>query len=87
MTIWLAPILVFTCEEAWAARDPDAALGASRAVPDLPGGWRDDALGQVGDDPPRAFGRHRRDRDRAREAKAIGSSLEAHPSVYIDDPS
>jgi len=24
VTVWLAPILVFTCEEAWASRDPSA---------------------------------------------------------------
>ena len=32
VTIWLAPILVFTSEESWTARDPERALRASRTV-------------------------------------------------------
>ena len=36
LTAWLAPVLVFTAEEAWLTRYPDAAQRASGAVPDDP---------------------------------------------------
>ncbi|MCX7376025.1 MAG: isoleucine--tRNA ligase [Alphaproteobacteria bacterium] len=51
---WLAPVLVFTAEEAWTARFGEnagsEARGADESVhlhdfPAIPAGWRDDALG------------------------------------------
>ena len=63
---------------------PARAPSISSSFRSSPAAWRDDALaGEMGDDPPRPFGRHRRDRDRARD-KAIGSSLEASPRVYVE---
>jgi isoleucyl-tRNA synthetase len=45
LTAWLAPVLVFTAEEAWLARFPseDGSVHL-RQFPAVPAGWRDDAL-------------------------------------------
>ncbi|MGB1548138.1 MAG: isoleucine--tRNA ligase, partial [Alphaproteobacteria bacterium] len=47
LTAWLAPILCFTAEEAWLARFPDDEDSIHlRLFPDVPEGWRDDALAE-----------------------------------------
>ena len=43
---WLAPMLSFTAEEAWLARDPAAASVHLQAFPAVPASWRDDALAE-----------------------------------------
>jgi isoleucyl-tRNA synthetase len=84
--IWLAPMLCFTAEEAWLARDPAAASVHLETFPVLPAAWRDDALAEKW----RALRNLRRVVTGAleieRAAKRIGSSLEAAPIVYIADP-
>ncbi len=85
LTAWLAPFICFSAEEAWLARD--AGNGGSvhlRPFPDIPDGWRDDALA--------AKWEKVRDLRRVvtgaleveRANKTIGSSLQAKPSVYAD---
>ncbi|MBV8060431.1 MAG: isoleucine--tRNA ligase [Alphaproteobacteria bacterium] len=87
---WLAPILVFTTEEAWQAR-----LGVSgEAMTDsihlhdflpVPAQWQNDALA--------AKWQQLRDLRRVvtgaieveRNTKKIGSSLQAHPVLYLTD--
>jgi len=87
LTAWLAPILCFTAEEAWWARG--GAREASvhlRTFPDVPAEWLDAALA--------AKWAKVREVRRAvtgaleveRAAKRIGSSLQAHPTVYIERP-
>jgi isoleucyl-tRNA synthetase len=44
LTTWLAPVLPFTAEEAWMARFGDNACVHLQEFPDVPHGWRDDAL-------------------------------------------
>jgi isoleucyl-tRNA synthetase len=45
LVVWLAPILVFTSEEAWLSRAPDANGSVHLALfPDTPAAWRDDVL-------------------------------------------
>jgi len=84
---WLAPILVFTSEEAWLARHGDEP-GTSvhlQQFPEIPASWRDDALA--------AKWARLRDVRRVvtgaleieRAKKTIGSSLEAAPVVHIAD--
>jgi isoleucyl-tRNA synthetase len=84
--IWLAPMLCFTAEEAWLARDPEADSVHLELFPELPTAWRDDALA----DKWRKVRLVRRVVTGAleieRAAKRIGSSLEAAPVVYISDP-
>jgi isoleucyl-tRNA synthetase len=88
LTAWLAPVLVFTTEEAWLTRHP--ASGGSvhlRQFPELPAAWRDAALGE-------RWERIRRVRrvitgalEVERQEKRIGSSLEAAPEVYVGSES
>jgi isoleucyl-tRNA synthetase len=86
VTNWVAPILVFTAEEAWLARNPGAVSVHVETFPDVPSHWRDAALA------------HKWESVRAirsvvtgaieieRAQKRIGSSLEAAPVVHIADP-
>jgi isoleucyl-tRNA synthetase len=84
LTAWLAPVLVFTAEEAWLARHPGEAESVHlRLFPSLPADWRDDALAA------------RWERVRAirrvitgaleveRREKRIGASLQAAPVVHL----
>src|SRR5208282_4766847 len=86
VTVWLAPILVFTCEECWASRDPNAGSVHLAQFPAAPAEWRDDALAKRWDAIRRARSVVTGALEKAREAKAIGSSLEARPRVTVDDP-
>jgi isoleucyl-tRNA synthetase len=83
--IWLAPMLCFTAEEAWLARDPETASVHLEQFPDVPASWRDDALAEKW----RKLRNLRRVVTGAleleRAAKRIGSSLEAHPLIYVAD--
>ena len=83
---WLAPMLCFTAEEAWLARDPKAASVHLEAFPAVPASWRDDALAEKW----RKLRNLRRVVTGAleleRAGKRIGSSLEAAPIVYVADP-
>jgi len=83
---WLAPVLSFTCEEAWRMYEPDAAPSVHLTL--FPEGFdqfRDDALA--------AKWETIRDVRRVvtgaleleRAAKNIGSSLEASPLIYVSD--
>jgi isoleucyl-tRNA synthetase len=85
VTVWLAPILVFTSEECWGSRDPDAGSVHLEQFPVAPAAWRDDALARRWDAIRRARSVVTGALEKAREAKAIGSSLEARPRVYVDD--
>jgi isoleucyl-tRNA synthetase len=80
---WLAPMLSFTAEEAWLARDPAAASVHLESFPAVPASWRDDALAEKW----RKIRAARRVVTEAleieRAAKKIGSSLEASPIVYL----
>jgi isoleucyl-tRNA synthetase len=85
LTAWLAPVLVFTAEEAWQIRHPseDGSVHL-RTFPDVPAAWLDPALAE-------RWERVRRVRrvvtgalEVERREKRIGSSLEAAPVVYLD---
>jgi isoleucyl-tRNA synthetase len=82
---WLAPMLCFTAEEAWLARDAAAQSVHLEAFPAVPQAWRDDALAEKW----RKLRNLRRVVTGAleleRAAKRIGSSLEAAPVVYVAD--
>ncbi len=67
VTLWLAPILAFTCEEAWLSRYPDATSVHLEAFPQIPAEWRDDALAaKWGENPSRPVRGYGRTGDRAR---------------------
>jgi len=46
LTTWLAPVLVFTAEEAWVARFGETASVHLQDFPEAPARWRDDALAE-----------------------------------------
>jgi isoleucyl-tRNA synthetase len=82
---WLAPMLCFTAEEAWLARDPGAHSVHLEPFPSIPAAWRDDALAEKW----RKLRNIRRVVTGAleieRAQKRIGSSLEADPMIYVAD--
>ncbi len=83
---WLAPLLCFTAEESWLSRyGEDAGSVHLQLFPQVPKPWRDDALA----DKWRKVRNVRRVVTGALEIeradKKIGSSLEAHPVVYVAD--
>jgi isoleucyl-tRNA synthetase len=83
---WLAPMLCFTAEEAWLARDPAATSVHLESFPEVPASWRNDALAEKW----RKLRNLRRVVTGAleleRAGKRIGSSLEAAPVIYVSDP-
>lgn len=86
LTAWLAPILSFTCEEAWqhyAHRDTDSVH--LRLFPAVPAAWRDDVLAAE-------WGKIRALRsdittqlEAMRADKTIGSALEARVALTVPD--
>src|SRR5471030_540656 len=84
--IWLAPMLCFTAEESWASRyGADAKSVHLESFPDVPTSWRDDKLAEKW----RKVRIVRRVVTGAleieRAQKRIGSSLEAHPIVLVEE--
>ena len=87
LTAWLAPILCFTAEEAWWARGaPEPESVHLRLFPEIPAEWNDPALAAK-------WAKVREVRrvvtgalEIERAEKRIGSSLLAHPTVYIERP-
>ena len=83
LTSWLAPIVCFTAEEAWLTRYPDGDSVHLRLFPDTPKEWRNDALAEKWN----AIRAVRRvvtgSLEIERAEKRIGSSLQAHPTVYV----
>jgi isoleucyl-tRNA synthetase len=85
LTTWLAPLLVFTMEEAWTTRyGLDDSVHLHRFL-QTPPEWKNEALIETWD--------RVRDLRRVmtgalelrRAAKEIGSSLEANPTLYVQD--
>ena len=85
LTAWLAPICVFTMEEAWLNRNGEGAQSVHlRQFPETPAAWRNEALA----------GRWETLRDIRRvvtgaieierREKRIGASLEASPTLYLE---
>ncbi len=84
---WLAPILPFTAEEAWLDRRPsgDGTVHAE-LFPEIPAGWRDDALAAKWEKVRRVRRVVTGALEIERAAKRMGSSLEAAPAVHVSDP-
>jgi isoleucyl-tRNA synthetase len=89
VTLWLAPILVFTADEAWLERYPDkrAAGGCVHleAFPDVPVSWRNDDLAAKWEKVRDVRSVITGALEIQRAGKVIGSSLEAAPVVHITD--
>jgi isoleucyl-tRNA synthetase len=86
LTAWLAPILAFTCEEAWLARVQDENASVHlRTFPDIPAEWRDAALAEKWDRLLEIRSVVTGALEVERREKRIGASLEAAPVIYIED--
>jgi isoleucyl-tRNA synthetase len=85
VTLWLAPILVFTSEEAWLSRYPQKASVHLETLPEVPANWRDDALAAKWEKIRRIRAVVTGALEIERAQKRIGSSLEAAPQVFIAD--
>ena len=86
LTTWLAPVLVFTMEEVWLSRYPEAGSSVHlQDMPDTPADWLDEPLAAKW----ASLRQVRRVVTAAlevqRTAKVIGASLEAAPVVHVRD--
>ena len=78
LTTWLAPVLVFTAEEAWLARFPDGDSVHLQDWPVLPAAWRDEALAGKWERVRKVRGEvYTALEQKLRRAAKIGSSLQA----------
>ena len=86
LTAWLAPICVFTMEEAWLSRFPseDGSVHL-RQMPETPAEWRDDALAAKWRDIREVRRVVTGALEVERREKRIGASLEAAPRVHVAD--
>jgi isoleucyl-tRNA synthetase len=85
LTLWFAPMMPFTTEEAWLSRNPAAESVHLEQFPVVPSEWRNEAIDakwakvrQVRSVVTGALEVERKD-------KRIGSSLEAAPVVHVAD--
>jgi isoleucyl-tRNA synthetase len=86
VTVWLAPVLSFTAEEAWLDRHPtDGGSVHLEVFPVVPAEWRDDALAARFDKVMRVRRVVTGALEVERREKRIGSSLEAAPEIYVAD--
>jgi isoleucyl-tRNA synthetase len=86
VTVWLAPILVFTTEEVWSARDAAHRSIHLEQFPAIPSAWRDDQLATTWETIRLLRLAVTGAIEIARAEKQIGSSLEAAPRVYLSNP-
>ena len=84
-TVWLAPILSFTAEEAWGYRNPDAVSVHLEVFPAVPAAWRDDALRTKWEKLRRIRSVVTGALEIERAQKRLGSSLEAAPVIHVAD--
>ena len=81
LTVWLSPILPFTCEEAWTTRFSEAGSSCLRVMPETPGAWRNEAEGKRWDTIRFVTASVTEALEGMRQQKLIGSALEAAPTV------
>ena len=86
VAIWLAPVLVFTAEEAWTARGAAHHSIHLEQFPAISPAWRDDQLARTWDTIRMLRLSVTGAIEIARADKLIGSSLEAAPRVYLSNP-
>jgi isoleucyl-tRNA synthetase len=83
---WFAPVLSFTCEEAWQLYRPGAEASVHLTLfPDGIEAFRDEALAKKWETIRRVRRVVTGALELERAAKRIGSSLEASPLVYVSD--
>jgi isoleucyl-tRNA synthetase len=86
LTIWLAPLLPFTMEEAWTTRFPGAASNCLRVIPETPAEWLDPAEAARWAKVEAVTSVVTAALEVERREKRIGAALEAAPRVHVADP-
>ena len=85
LVTWLAPMLVFTCDEAWGERHGEGACVHTEQFPDVPASWRDDGLEARWAKVMKVRSVVTGALEIERREKRIGSSLQSAPVVHISD--
>ena len=85
VTVWLAPILVFTTEDLWAHRYSDNVSVHLEQFLNIPTEWIDVELEKKWDKIRKVRQAVTAATEQLRITKEIGSALDAHPTVYVDD--
>jgi isoleucyl-tRNA synthetase len=86
LTTWLAPVLVFTMEEVWLCRFPEAGSSVHLVdMPETPADWLNDGLAAKWATIRQARRVVTAALEVQRTAKVIGASLEAAPVVHVAD--
>ncbi|MDZ4054347.1 MAG: isoleucine--tRNA ligase, partial [Phenylobacterium sp.] len=86
LTVWLAPLMPFTTEEAWTLRFPEAGSNALRVFPETPSAWAcpEEAARWAKVQAVTAVVTGALEVER--REKRLGAALEAAPVVHISDP-
>jgi isoleucyl-tRNA synthetase len=91
LTIWLAPYLCFTAEEAWSHRPlgifEETESVHLRTFPAIPASWKNDGLAAKWDSIMDIRRVVMGALEPKRADKTIGASLEAHPHIYLSGES
>jgi isoleucyl-tRNA synthetase len=86
LTTWLAPVLVFTMEDVWLSRFPEAGSSVHlQDIPETPANWLNPALAAKWEGIRAARRVVTGALEVQRTAKVIGASLEAAPVVHVAD--
>ncbi len=83
LTIWLAPVLCFTAEEAWSARFGEQNSVHLETYPELPGRWRDPSLAAKWAEIRAVRSRITAALEVARHEGRIGSSLQGTVELWL----
>ncbi|MTI18609.1 isoleucine--tRNA ligase [Rhodobacteraceae bacterium RKSG542] len=87
LATWLAPILPFSAEECWTYRYGEGVTSIHlEQFAETPAEWRNDALAAKWEKVRKVRRVITGALEVERREKRIGSSLEAHPVVYVSDP-
>jgi isoleucyl-tRNA synthetase len=86
LTIWLAPLIPFTMEEAWTTRFPGQGSNSLRVFPETPAAWANPAEAERWAKVQAVTSVVTGALEVERREKRMGAALEAAPKVYISDP-
>ena len=87
LTVWLSPLAVFTTEEAWTTRFPEAGPNILRELPDRDPSWENAAEKERWRLVDKVLGEVNGALELKRNAKEIGAGLEAQVLVTLDHES
>jgi isoleucyl-tRNA synthetase len=86
LTIWLAPLIPFTMEEAWTTRYPDSPSNCLRVFPETPAAWANPVEAERWAKVQAVTSVVTGALEVERREKRLGAALEAAPKVWVADP-